>query len=85
MQEMEPRVTELYHRSGNIPMPPEDCKEYDRACQNLFATIHDMFLYYSKKGLEIWPKENRDWLMQDTIKRFYNDLERIRFEESKIH
>ena len=84
MQEMEPRVTELYHQSGNIPIPPEDCKEYDQACQNLFATIHDMFLYYSKKGLETWPKENRDWLMRDTIKRFYNDLERIRFEESKI-
>jgi len=84
MQEMKPRVTELYHQSGNIPIPPEDCKEYDQACQNLFATIHDMFLYYSKKGLEMWPKENRDWLMRDTIKRFYNDLERIRFEESKI-
>ncbi len=85
MQEMEPRVTELYHQSGNIPIPPEDCKEYDQACQNLFATIRDVFLYYSKKGLETWPKKNRDWLMRDTIKRFYNDLERIKFEESKIH
>jgi len=85
MQEMEPIVTELYLQSGNIPMPPEDCKDYDQACQNIFATIHDMFLYFSKRGLERWPKQNRDWLMQDTIKRFYNDMERIRFEESRIH
>jgi len=85
MQKMEPRVTELYLRSGNIPMPPEDCKDYDQACQNIFATIHDMFLYYSKRGLETWPKRNRDWLMQDTTKRFYNVSESIRFEESKIH
>ncbi|HEC76396.1 MAG TPA: hypothetical protein ENI33_03950 [Thermoplasmatales archaeon] len=85
MQEMEPRVTELYLQSGNIPMPPEDCKDYDQACQNIFATIHDMFLYFSKRGSERWPKQNRDWLMQDTIKRFYNDMERIRFEESRIH
>jgi len=85
MQKMEPRVTELYLQSGNIPMPPEDCKDYDQACQNIFATVHNMFLYYSERGLEKWPKQNRDWLMQDTIKRFYDDMGRIRFEESKIH
>jgi len=85
MQKMEPRVTELYLQSGNIPMPPEDCKDYDQACQNIFATINNMFLYYSKKVLETWPKRNRDWLMQDTIKRFYDDWKRIEFEERKIH
>jgi len=85
MQKMEPRVTELYVQSGNIPMPPEDCKDYDQACQNIFATIHNMFLYYSKRGLETWPKSNRDWLIQDTIKRFYDEWKRIEFEKSKIH
>lgn len=85
MQKIEPRVTELYLQSKNIPIPPEDCKDYYQACQNIFATIHNMFLYFSKRGLEMWPKRNRDWLMKDTIKRFYNDMERISFEESKIH
>ena len=82
---MEPIVTELYFQAGNIPMPPEDCKDYEQACQDIFATIHNMFVYYSKKGLEIWPKANREWLMKDTIKRFYNDLERIKIEGSKLH
>ena len=85
MQKMEHRVTELYLQSGNIPMPPEDCKDYDQACHNIFATIHDMFIYYSKRGLETWPKSNRDWLMQDTIKRFYDGWKGIEFEERKIH
>lgn len=85
MQEKESRVNDLIIKSGNIPMPPEDCKDYDQACQKIFGTIHDMFIYYSKKGLEIWPEHNRDWLMQDAIKRFNDDLERIRFEEEKIH
>jgi len=85
MQKMEPRVTELYLQSGNMPMPPEDCKDYAEACQNTFATIHNMFLYYSRTGLETWPRSNRDWLMQDTIKRFYDDWKRIELEESKIH
>jgi len=85
MQEMESNVVELYDNSGNIPFPPPDCEDYDQACQSIFATIHNMFLYYSKRGLEIWSKPNRDWLMQSTIKRFYKDLDRIRFEESKLH
>jgi len=85
MQEIEPRITELYFQSGNIPMPPEDCKDYDQACQNVFATIHDIFLYYSKKGLETWDRKNRKILMDITLQRFYDDLERVKFEEKKIH
>ncbi len=85
MQKMEPKITELLFQSDNIPLPPEDCKDYDQACQNIFVTIHNMFLYYSKRGLEKWPRQNRDWLMQDTIKRFYDDWSEIEFEERKIH
>lgn len=85
LQKMEPRVTELSHLSGNIPAPPEDCKDYYQACQNIFATICNMFLYYSKRGLETWHKRNRDRLMRDAIKQFYEVMERIRFEEGKMH
>lgn len=85
MQEKEPRVTELYQQSGNIPMScPQDCKDYIESCQNAFTDVHNMFLYYSKSGLKTWPKENRDWLMQDAVEQFYSDLERIKFEESKV-
>lgn len=85
MQEIEPKVTELSLKSGNIPEPPLDCKDYSQACQNIFGTIYDMFHYYSERGLETWSKQNRDFLMQDSIKKFYNDLKRIKFEESKSH
>jgi hypothetical protein len=85
MQKMEPRVTELYLGSGNIPMPPEDCKDYYQACQNIFAIIHDMFIYYSERGLETWPKRNRDLLMQDDKKRFDEGMDKISIEESKIN
>lgn len=85
MQQIEPRVVELHRQAGNVPIPPEDCKDYDQTCQSLFATIHNMFLYYSQRGLETWAKSNRDWLMQDTIRRFYDDWKRVEFEESKLH
>jgi len=85
MQRMEPRVSDLYYKSGNIPMPPEDCKDFGQACQSIFGTIDNMFLFFSKTGLEKWPKKNRDWLMRDTIERFQNDYKKVKFEEGKIH
>lgn len=63
LQDLEPSVSHLYDLSGNIPIPPDDCNDYDQAAQNLFATIHDLFLYYSPNGLKTWPKQNREWLM----------------------
>lgn len=85
LQKIEPRVSQLYNLSCNIPIPPDDCNDYYQAAQNLFATIHNLFLYYSQNGLQTWPKLNREWLMQNTIKRFPEDIQRIKFEESKIH
>jgi len=85
MQEMEPKVTELYLESGDIPHPPPDCEDYDEACQNIFATIHDMFLYYSESGLTTWSTKNRDRLMQDAIEKFHDELKVIEIEERKIH
>lgn len=85
MQEMEPRVNNLYFKSHDIPQAPEDCEDYAQACQLLFGTIHDFFLYYSEKGLKTWPAQNRNVLMNLTIKRYYEDLERVKFEEKKIH
>ena len=85
MQRLCPQYDELYSDSGKLPLPPDDCKDYDQACQNIFATIHDISLYYSKMGLETWPKKNREWLMQNTIKRYQEELRKLDFEESKIH
>ena len=85
MQEMEPNVRKLYHESGNIPHPPLDLEDYDDACQNIFATIDNMFLYYSESGLEKWPRKNRDWLMQDSIESYYGELKVIEVEEKKIN
>jgi hypothetical protein len=85
MQEMEPKVHNFYLQSGDIPHPPQDCIDYDNACHNIFATIDDMFLYYSARGLAKWSRKNRDWLMQDSIKQYYDELKMIELEERKIH
>ncbi len=85
MQALEQKVRELDRQAGDLPFSPADCKDFDQACQNLFATVDNMFLYYSEQGRTKWERPNRDWLMQDTIKRFNEDLQQIEFEEKKIH
>ena len=84
MQEMQPRVRELYLKAGARPFPPEYYDDYVLACEQLYADIDDMFLFYSKRGLEKWQKSNRDWRMQSAIKRFYNDLGNLANEARKI-
>ncbi len=84
MQKMEPQVRELYLESGRIPLPPQDCGDYEQACQVVFAIIDNVFLFYSERGLRTWPKENRDWLMQDAVKRLRGEMKRVEFEEGKL-
>ncbi|MCH7658905.1 MAG: hypothetical protein IIB05_11390 [Bacteroidetes bacterium] len=85
MERLCPNIDELYYKCGNLPIPPDDCKDYEQVCQNIFAIIHDISLYYSKRGLETWPRNNREWLMQNTIKRYREELRKLDFEESKLH
>ena len=84
MQELEPGINALYDKAGNIPFSPPDCADYDDACQGLYATIADMFLYFSEKGLKSWSSKTRRWLMHDVRDRYNEDLKRMEYEEKKI-
>ena len=85
MQELEPNEHELYLKSGYTICPVKEWEDYDQACQNVFAIVDNMFLYYSKTGLETCPKKNRDYLMQNEVENYYVQLERIKTSEKKIH
>ena len=85
IRELEPQATELYMESGNIPYGPPDCHDFAQRCQELFGTIHDMFLYYSERGMATWETKNRDYLMSQTITRYQDDLRNVEYEERKMH
>ena len=85
MQAIEPTVSELYRKASHIPLEPEDCRAYAGACQSLFAIIHDIFLFYSKKGVDIWSKKDREYLVQDKIAQFKEYLPLINIEEKKLN
>lgn len=70
MQRMKSHIDDLYKKSGNIPFPPDDCKDFDNTFQGLIGTVHNMSLFYENDGLKRWPQHNRDWLMEDQINRY---------------
>jgi hypothetical protein len=81
MQKRKLEVTDLFLQAGDIATPPLDCEDYCDACLALFSTIHDIFLFCSDDR----TTENRNWLVKDTIRRFHEDWETVKFEERKIH
>ena len=83
MNELWPLVDELYTKSTDLPMAPAECKELDNSYSALFGTIHDMFLYYSPRGMQTWNEQNRKFLMESTIKRFEEDFRQLLFEQKK--
>ncbi len=85
MEKLEPIVQKLYMKANNIPLPPDDCKDYDQACQNLFAIIDNIFLAFSERGKKTWEKSTRDIMIKQNIKYYYENLETLRFEEKKLH
>jgi hypothetical protein len=84
MQQLEPKIDRIYKESWSTPLPPPDCKDFYQACQSIFATFHNMALYYSEIGLEKWQKKNRDFLMKSTIKSFLDEYEIVKFERKKL-
>lgn len=78
-------IDAITSESADLPFPPQDVRDYDTRAQSLFGHLGNMALYYSERGIETWPEENRTFLMRSTVKDFRADLDRLRFEREKLH
>ncbi len=79
-----PEIDEFYEKSGNIEFAPKEIKDFDQECQGLFATIHNLTLYYNKHYDFKRSVENRKACMDMTIKNYYRDLDKVRVLEEKL-
>ena len=84
MQALTPQEAEAFQRSHTLPRPPLECDAYGNACSNLSATVDNMFLFYSPRGLGKWPQKNRDYLMREAIELFEENKVAIDYERKKI-
>lgn len=85
MEEMEPEVSELYSRSGDLPAPPHDAKDYAQVCHSLFGDVDNLCLPFSVLGRGTWNTAQRDGLIKGSIRNYLKNKERLRFEEEKLH
>jgi hypothetical protein len=85
MQQMQPRVRELYSEGQQVPIPPVECQDYHQSCHNIYATVDNIFLWYSKTEIDKRPSKTRNWLLQKDIERLYKYVEKLKFEEEKLH
>ena len=84
MKTIEPVLTELYLASGNIGLPPVECKDIDQAFQNMMTFAHNIVLPFSEWGLIIWPEKNRKYLVQEATKGYLRESERLEFEQEGL-
>lgn len=71
-------IEALYFQQRDLPHPSKEVHEWANKCTQLTGTIHDFSLYYNKKYLDKWTRENRRHLMNSSIKRYEADLEELR-------
>ncbi len=73
-----PLVSECYFIQGDLPIAPDEIKEWSDAYGVLAGTIHDFILFYNEKYITQRTPENRKACMDMTIQTYYSDLEKIK-------
>jgi len=84
MKIIELTLTKLYFASGDIGLPPVECKDLDQAFQGMMTFAHNIILPFSERGLSMWSKKNRKYLVREAIKGYLRDFERLKFELEKV-
>ena len=78
-------IDAITNQALNLSFPSQDVRDYDARAQSLFGHLDNMALYYSERGVTMWPEKNRTVLMRLTVRDFRADLRRLEFEREKLH
>ena len=77
-------ISFCFFKQSDLPIPPKELHDWAYAHTKIACSIHDFSLFYDKNNLNIWPSENRRWLMSDAIKRYATELEELKDLEKTI-
>jgi len=79
-----PKIEKLYFSESELDIPPNELKEWSQCCSNLAATIHDFTLFYNQKYISMRTPENREACMDISVKRYYEELEKLKVVEEDV-
>jgi hypothetical protein len=85
MLQLELEIVKLYRQATSIGLAPIECSDLSKRFQGVMAFAHNIVLPFSTKGLEIWKKTNRNYLVDQAINDYQKELLRLEFELEKIH
>ena len=75
----------LYSRAVNCPLAPPECVDYRQQFQNIMASFHDLFLYYtSDVFLTKRTTADRTWLFNRKLANLKETLQKLDYEREKL-
>ena len=66
-----------YFQFGNMPIGFLELKEWFDLCFLIASTISELSLYYRRENLDKWSRKNREQLIELTIGRYQEELDRL--------
>ena len=78
-------IDDLYVQSGNIGFAPYECLDADGLFHSFMAELQNLSLYYSQRGLAMWPHGNRQIQSKRSIGRAQQHLAHLEYELKKLH
>lgn len=80
-----PQIDDLYFKESDLDIPPIEIHDWAYACSALLSTIHDFVFYYKEEYVPKRTPENLRQCMDVTIRRYHEDLEKLKTEEDKLN
>lgn len=85
MSNFEIELTKVYHDSSDLGVPPIECQDLGQQFQRFLSVAHNMVIPFSERGLKIWEKSNREFLLRQAVQDYQKELLKLEFELEKIH
>ena len=77
-------ISKWFSKQSDLPIPPKELHDWAQTHAKLACTIHDFSLFYDKKNLKVWKRENRRRLLINAIKQYEMELEELKIADNII-
>ena len=72
------RITQLYIQITDLPMEPDELHGMIDEIYSLAGAVQDFSLLYTQRNMQESTVENREWLLNRAVKRYYESLEKLK-------
>lgn len=72
------RITDLYIQITDLPMEPDELHGIMDEIYSLAGAVQEFSLLYTQRNMRERTKENREWLLNQAVKQYYESLEKLK-------